>query len=97
QLVVIYTGLPQMGIKMDVITCALVGLILNEAAYLAEIVRGGFMAVSPGQGTGPAEMGDVPARDAAAGVSPDDSAARQLGQRAAQGDVAGLRHLGGRD
>jgi polar amino acid transport system permease protein len=50
QLVVIYTGLPQMGIKFDVITCALVGLILNEAAYLAEIVRGGFMAVSPGQG-----------------------------------------------
>ncbi|CAN5201247.1 amino acid ABC transporter permease [soil metagenome] len=50
QLVVIYTGLPQLGIKFDVITCALVGLILNEAAYLAEIVRGGFMAVSPGQG-----------------------------------------------
>jgi polar amino acid transport system permease protein len=50
QLVVIYTGLPQMGIKFDVITCALVGLILNEAAYLAEIVRSGFMAVAPGQG-----------------------------------------------
>ncbi|MET0219756.1 MAG: amino acid ABC transporter permease [Bradyrhizobium sp.] len=49
QLVVIFTGLPQLGIKFDVITCALVGLILNEAAYLAEIVRSGFMAVSPGQ------------------------------------------------
>ena len=33
----------------SVITCALVGLILNEAAYLAEIVRSGFMAVSAGQ------------------------------------------------
>ncbi len=31
------------------LTCALVGLILNEAAYLAEIVRSGFMAVSAGQ------------------------------------------------
>ena len=49
QLVVIYSGLPQLGIKFGVITCALVGLILNEAAYLAEIVRSGFMAVSAGQ------------------------------------------------
>jgi polar amino acid transport system permease protein len=49
QLVVIYTGLPQLGIKFGVITSALLGLILNEAAYLAEIVRGGFLAVSPGQ------------------------------------------------
>src|SRR5438045_977075 len=30
QLVVIYSGLPQLGIKFSVITCALVGLILNE-------------------------------------------------------------------
>lgn len=49
QLVVIYTGLPQLGIKFNVITCALVGLILNEAAYLAEIVRSGFLAVPSGQ------------------------------------------------
>jgi polar amino acid transport system permease protein len=49
QLVVIYTGLPQFGLKFGVITCALVGLILNEAAYLAEIVRSGFLAVPPGQ------------------------------------------------
>lgn len=49
QLVVIYTGLPQLGLKFGVITCALSGLILNEAAYLAEIVRSGFMAVPPGQ------------------------------------------------
>lgn len=49
QLVVIYTGLPQLGIKLDVITCALTGLILNEAAYMAEIVRTGFMSVPKGQ------------------------------------------------
>ena len=49
QLVVIYTGLPQLGIKFGVITCALTGLILNEAAYLAEIVRSGFLAVPAGQ------------------------------------------------
>lgn len=49
QLVVIYTGLPQLGIRFDVLTCALLGLILNEAAYLSEIVRSGFMAVPKGQ------------------------------------------------
>ncbi|HEY0275879.1 MAG TPA: amino acid ABC transporter permease, partial [Paenirhodobacter sp.] len=49
QLVVIYTGLPQLGIKMNVITCALTGLILNEAAYMAEIVRTGFLSVPKGQ------------------------------------------------
>src|SRR5260370_31237815 len=49
QLVVIYSGLPQLGIKFGVITCALIGLILNAAAYLAEIVRSGFLAVSAGQ------------------------------------------------
>ncbi|MER5172399.1 MULTISPECIES: amino acid ABC transporter permease [Thioclava] len=49
QLVVIYTGLPQLGLKLDVITCALVGLILHEAAYMAEIVRSGFMSVPKGQ------------------------------------------------
>src|ERR1700758_1323275 len=50
QLVVIYSGLPQFGLKFSVITCALVGLILNEAAYLAEIIRSGFLAVPAGQG-----------------------------------------------
>ncbi|SFT55769.1 amino acid ABC transporter permease [Mesorhizobium sp. YR577] len=49
QLVVIYTGLPQLGIKFGVIGSALIGLILHEAAYLAEIIRGGFMAVPDGQ------------------------------------------------
>lgn len=49
QLVVIYTGLPQFGVKFGVITSALIGLIINEAAYLAEIVRSGFLSVPPGQ------------------------------------------------
>ena len=34
---------------MGPITAALVGLTLNEAAYMAEIVRGGFSAVGKGQ------------------------------------------------
>lgn len=49
QLIIIYTGLPQMGIKLSVIESALIGLILNEAAYLAEIIRGGILGVPAGQ------------------------------------------------
>ncbi|MBV8165715.1 MAG: amino acid ABC transporter permease [Alphaproteobacteria bacterium] len=49
QLVVIYTGLPQIGIKFGVVASALIALILNEAAYLSEIIRGGFLAVPVGQ------------------------------------------------
>jgi len=49
QLVIIYTGLPQLGLKLGVLESSLLALILNEAAYLAEIIRSGFMGVSAGQ------------------------------------------------
>ena len=49
QLIIIYTGLPQFGIKLSVVSSALLGLSLNEAAYLAEVVRAGIAAVSRGQ------------------------------------------------
>jgi len=49
QLIIIYTGLPQLGLKLSVVESALLGLILNEAAYLAEVVRGGIQSVSAGQ------------------------------------------------
>jgi len=49
QLIIIFTGLPQLGLKLSVIESALLGLILNEAAYLAEIVRGGIQSIPAGQ------------------------------------------------
>jgi polar amino acid transport system substrate-binding protein len=49
QLIMIYTGLPQIGIRFSVIESALIGLILNEGAYLAEIIRGGILAVPAAQ------------------------------------------------
>ncbi len=49
QLIIIYTGLPQIGIKLSVVESALLGLVLNEAAYLAEIIRGGILGVPAGQ------------------------------------------------
>lgn len=49
QLIIIYTGLPQLGIRLNVIEAAILGLALNEGAYLAEIIRAGIMAVDKGQ------------------------------------------------
>lgn len=53
----LFIGIPFTGIGtavdtnaiMGPITAALVGLTLNEAAYMAEIIRGGFSAVGKGQ------------------------------------------------
>lgn len=49
QLVIIYTGLPQLGIRLNVVESAILGLALNEGAYLAEIIRAGIMSVDKGQ------------------------------------------------
>jgi polar amino acid transport system permease protein len=49
QLIIIYTGLPQFGIKFTVLESTLLGLTLCEAAYLSEIVRGGIAAVPQAQ------------------------------------------------
>jgi polar amino acid transport system permease protein len=57
QLIIIYTGLPQLGVKFSVMESALLGLVLNEAAYLAEIIRGGILGVSPGQSSAARALG----------------------------------------
>ncbi|TPG22935.1 amino acid ABC transporter permease [Variovorax guangxiensis] len=49
QIVIIYTGLPQLGVRFDVLTSAILALSLNEAAYLSETIRAGFSAVAKGQ------------------------------------------------
>jgi polar amino acid transport system permease protein len=49
QLVIIYAGLPQFGIRLSVVESALVGLAVNEGAYFAEIMRSGIMSVDSGQ------------------------------------------------
>ena len=50
QLIIIYTGLPQLGlVRFSVLESAILGLALNEAAYLSEILRGGILSVAKGQ------------------------------------------------
>jgi len=62
QLIIIYTGLPQFGIRFSVVEAALLGLILNEAAYLAEIIRGGILGVPTGQSNAGKALGLSPAQ-----------------------------------
>jgi len=49
QLIIIYTGLPQIGIRLSVLQSALIGLGLHQGAYLCEVIRGGIIAVGEGQ------------------------------------------------
>jgi polar amino acid transport system permease protein len=57
QLVIVYTGLPQIGIRFGVVVSAVLALTLNEAAYLAEIIRAGFKGVPKGQGDAARALG----------------------------------------
>src|SRR5216683_3276237 len=49
QLVFLYDALPPLGIKLDTFTTAVLGFALNEAAFSAEIIRGGIMSVNRNQ------------------------------------------------
>lgn len=49
QLIIIFTGLPQLGIRLNVVQSALIGLGVNEGAYISEIIRAGIQSVSKGQ------------------------------------------------
>lgn len=63
QLLILYTGLPlAIGVRFSVLEAALLGLILNEAAYLAEIIRGGILSVPVGQGNAARALGLNPAQ-----------------------------------
>lgn len=49
QLIFVFNVLPSFGLTLAPITCAVLALSLNEAAYMAEIIRGGLLGVDKGQ------------------------------------------------
>src|SRR5260370_39933499 len=57
QLVFIYDVLPAIGIKLDTFTTAIIGFSLNEAAFSAEIIRGGVLSVNRSQAIAAAAPG----------------------------------------
>jgi polar amino acid transport system permease protein len=57
QLVFLYDALPPIGIKLDSFTTAVLGFSLNEAAFCAEIIRGGIISVDRRQIIASAALG----------------------------------------
>jgi len=57
QLFVIYYGLPQVGLELDPIPAALIGLSLNMAAYICEILRSSISSIERGQWEAAASIG----------------------------------------
>lgn len=57
QLFVIYYGLPQINIKFEPFTAAVIGLTLNIAAYIAEVIRGSVESIEKAQWEASYSMG----------------------------------------
>ena len=49
QLFFLYYGLPKIGIKLDGLTCGIIGLTFLGGSYMAEVFRAGLHSVSTGQ------------------------------------------------
>jgi His/Glu/Gln/Arg/opine family amino acid ABC transporter permease subunit len=62
QLVYIYYVLPSVGINLNPVVAAIVGLTLNYTAYMSEVYRGGILAVPRNQWEAAATVGMTRAR-----------------------------------
>jgi polar amino acid transport system permease protein len=60
QLVFIFDALPRIGIRFDSVTTAVIGFALNEAAFAAEFIRGGILAVNRNQSIAATSLGMGP-------------------------------------
>lgn len=60
QLIFIYYTLPFIGIQLNALTAAYIGLSLNVTAYLSEVYRGGIESVAKGQYDAAASVGMTP-------------------------------------
>ncbi|GMA51561.1 glutamine ABC transporter permease [Alicyclobacillus contaminans] len=49
QILIIYDGLPQVGIQLSPFVSGILALGINSGAYIAEIVRAGIQSIDPGQ------------------------------------------------
>lgn len=57
QLVLIYSGLPQLGVITDALTAGIIAVSLCYGAYMAEIIRAGILAIPRGQAEASASLG----------------------------------------
>ncbi|UPA27151.1 amino acid ABC transporter permease [Shinella oryzae] len=61
QIYFIYFGLPAIGLTLSAFTTGIVALTFNSGAYIAEIVRGGLIAIPKGQSEAAMALG-IPRR-----------------------------------
>ena len=57
QVLIIYWGLPDVGIVLTGLKAGIIALSLNYGAYLSEMIRSGVMSVPPGQREAAAALG----------------------------------------
>ena len=60
QLFLIYFGPPTVGIRLSVPVAAVLGLTVNNSAYMAEIIRAGIGSISRGQTEAASSVGMTP-------------------------------------
>lgn len=70
QLVYIYYVFPKIGIHIDPITSAIIGLGLNYAAYMSEVFRSSIASIDRGQMEAALSLGYTPARAMAKVIIP---------------------------
>lgn len=49
QIYVIFYGLPQLGVMLPASVCGVIAMVLNDGAFIAEIIRGGLQSIDRGQ------------------------------------------------
>jgi polar amino acid transport system permease protein len=62
QIFIVYFGLPPTGVRLSPFVAGVAALGLNSGAYVAEIIRGGMLAIPKGQMESALAMGMSPAQ-----------------------------------
>ena len=57
QMYVIFYGLPQIGVLWSASVCGVLALVLNDGAFIAEIIRGGLQSIDKGQSEAASSLG----------------------------------------
>lgn len=60
QMYLLYYGLPYLNVMISAPVAGLLGIVLNESAFIAEIVRAGIEALNPGQRKAALSLGFTP-------------------------------------
>jgi polar amino acid transport system permease protein len=60
QMLLVFLGLPELGVRLSAVQAVVLALSINNGAYIAEIIRGGLQSVARGQLEAAAAIGLSP-------------------------------------